>query len=202
MRITQKPRQVLTTGLGSVGFCGDTRQSCIDLGIRRVASRRKGCCPHPWARDVAITPPWQTGPPRNVSLFPYLNVEDLGTAPALLLIFHPCGHHLPGGSANVDFESMRSGLSSGSFQDGLMPRYIEFLTGQKTLKTYGEVLSLDEIRQKEASGLNRAIGIAPGEGLLVWEVQENLLRFSITLLVLLFTIYYRRSIYSRSTITS
>lgn len=97
---------------------------------------------------------------------------------------------------------MRSGLSSGSFQDGLMPRYIEFLTGQKTLKTYGEVLSLDEIRQKEASGLNRAIGIAPGEGLLVWEVQENLLRFSITLLVLLFTIYYRRSIYSRSTITS
>lgn len=94
---------------------------------------------------------------------------------------------------------MRSGLSSGLFQDGLMPRYIEFLTGQKTLQTYGEVLSLDEIKQKEAPELNRAIGIAPGEGLLVWEVQENLLRFSITLL---FTIYNRRSRYSRSAITS
>ena len=135
-------------------------------------------------------------------LFPYLNVDDLGTAQALLLILHSRRHHLPGGSANVDIKSMRSGLSSGSFQDGLTPRYIEFLTGQKTLKTYGEVLSLDEIRQKEAPELNRAICIAPGEGLLVWEVQEKLLRFSITLQVLLFTIYYRRSRYSRSAITS
>lgn len=61
------------------------------------------------------------------------------------------------------------------------------------------MMSLDEIRQREAPELNRAIGIPPGEGLLVCEVQETLLRFSITLL---FTIYNRRSRYSRSAITS
>lgn len=75
-------------------------------------------------------------------MFPYLDVEDLG--------LHSRGHHLPEVFANVDFDSMHLGLTSGIIRYGLMPRHIMFLTRQRVLKTYGKVISLEQTKNDGA----------------------------------------------------
>lgn len=94
-------------------------------------------------------------------MFPYLDVEDLG--------LNSRGHHLPEVCANVDFDSMQLGLTSGIIRYGLMPRHIKVLTRERTLKTYGKVISLEGMKNDGAPELRHAISIAPGEGLLVLE---------------------------------
>ena len=102
-------------------------------------------------------------------MFPDLNVEDLGKGGTLLLLLHSRGHHLPEVFANVDFDPMHLGLTSGITRYGLMPRHTMFLTRQRTLKTYDKVISLEETKNDGAPELRHAISIAPGEGLLVLE---------------------------------
>lgn len=80
-------------------------------------------------------------------MFPYLNVEDLGKAQTLLLRLHSCRHYLLEVFVNVDFDSVHLGLTSGILHNGLMPRHSMFLPGQKTLKMYGKVLSLEELKK-------------------------------------------------------
>lgn len=82
-------------------------------------------------------------------MFPYQNFEDLGKAQTLLLRLHSCRHYLLEVFVNVDFDSMHLGLASGIIHNDLMLRHIMFLPGQKTLKMYGKVLTLKELKKVE-----------------------------------------------------
>ena len=114
---------------------------------------------------------------RNVFMLPYINVEDLGKAQTLLLLLHSRGHHLPELFVHVDIRSMHLGLTGEIIPYCLTPCHVIILAGQRMLKTYGKVLSLEELQRDETPGLRRTIYVAPGVALLVLEAHEKLLQF-------------------------
>jgi hypothetical protein len=113
---------------------------------------------------------------RDAYLFPYINQEDLCKPKNLLLMFHSRGRNLPEVFAFHDLESHRVGCTSGVIVPGFINEYTMVLTGRKTRATYGQILSWDEHPDAFDMMLSGR-GAAPGEGLIVLEIQERLLKF-------------------------
>jgi hypothetical protein len=113
---------------------------------------------------------------RDAYLFPYINLEDLSKAKNLPLLLHSRGHTKPHVFAFVDFETQQIGLTSGAIVPSYLGSYTMLLTGETSPETYGRLLSWDD--DDNAWDLYTSqIGFQPGEGLLVMEIQDRLLRF-------------------------
>jgi hypothetical protein len=113
---------------------------------------------------------------RDAYLFPYINLEDLSKAKNLLLLLHSRGHTKPHVFAFFDFETQQIGLTSGAIVPPYLGSYTMLLTGETSPETYGRLLSWDD--DDNAWDLYTSqIGFQPGEGLIVMEIQDRLLRF-------------------------
>ena len=113
---------------------------------------------------------------RDSFLIPLINLEDLMRIKTLLLLFNARGRHMPDIFATADFQGAYVGLASRAIIPDYLDGYTMLLSGQKSISTYGQLLSWKE--NKSAFDLMRSgAGMQPGEGLLVLEVQLKLLRF-------------------------
>lgn len=106
---------------------------------------------------------------RDVFLFPYVNLEDLAQARPLLLLLNSRGHNQPHKFAANELKSARVGLSSGAISQRFLYGYKMIFEDQNTPQTYGQLCSSTK---DTTSG-----GMEPGEGIIVLEVQQRLLRF-------------------------
>lgn len=117
---------------------------------------------------------------RNWYLFHYLNLEDLLRVNNLLLFFHSRGHNHPGVFAHFDLQALHVGRRSSAIQSAYLSEYTMLLSGQTTPETYGQLQYWGDDKTFNLNvfdAMMRDIGMQPGEGLLVLEIQEKLLHF-------------------------
>jgi hypothetical protein len=113
---------------------------------------------------------------RDAYLFPYINQEDLLKAKNLLLLFHSRGHNKPDVFAFFDLKSQKIRRTSGVIVPSYLSGYTMLLTGKTTPETYGSIISWEE--EPDAFALMMTeIGVQPGDGLVVLEIQDRLLQF-------------------------
>ena len=113
---------------------------------------------------------------RNEYLFPFINLEDLLKANNLLLFLNSRGHNKPDVFAFFDTQTHHLGLTSLAIQPQYISDYTMLLSGQTSPDSYGKLLAWAE-HQGAFDMMANGIGLQPGIGLLVLEVQEKILRF-------------------------
>ncbi|KAL8994276.1 MAG: hypothetical protein Q9169_005711 [Polycauliona sp. 2 TL-2023] len=108
--------------------------------------------------------------------FPYMYVEDLSQKDLLIVMLDSRGRNSPATFTNADRESLGVGLRSKL----LVPKYIRgytmLLNGEHTHETYGRLVCWKQDRQ---AFIKCQMGIAPdpGMGLLLLEIQRDVLKF-------------------------
>lgn len=113
---------------------------------------------------------------RNEYLYPYINLEDLLNAKNLLLLFHSRGHNKPDVFAAFDQRTHQVGRKSSAIQPALLDGYTMLFSGETSPETYGRMVSWKE--DEDAFNLMWfGVGVQPGDGLLLLEIQEKLLHF-------------------------
>jgi hypothetical protein len=119
---------------------------------------------------------------RNAFLFPYINLEDLLKAKNLLLFFQSRGHNLPEVFAHHDLMAAFLGRRSTAIQPLYIDGYTIFFAGVLVPEAYGMLASWQEVpfgfTDDDAFELMwSGIGWQPGDGLVILEIQETVLRF-------------------------
>jgi hypothetical protein len=119
---------------------------------------------------------------RNAFLFPYINLEDLLKSKNLLLFFQSRGHNLPDVFAHHDLMAAIIGRRSTAIQPLYIDGYTMFFSGALVPETYGKIVAWQErpfgFTDDDAFELMwSGIGWQPGDGLLILEIQETVLRF-------------------------
>ena len=112
---------------------------------------------------------------RDAYLLPFINLEDLLKTKNLLLLFNSRGYNKPDVFSYVDYRSVNYAKSSKSIQAPVLQSHMMFLSGRTTPQTYGELVpnNGNDAINLEMAGITQS----PGDGLLVLEIQEKLLRF-------------------------
>ncbi|PGH35131.1 hypothetical protein GX50_02053 [[Emmonsia] crescens] len=112
---------------------------------------------------------------RNAYLWPYINIEDLVESKTLLLFLNARGRNPPSMFAHADIDAIHLGLVSGTICPAFLNEYTMFLEGE-TVNTYGRMVSWND--DDEAFDIMYSgIGVQPGEGLLILEIQKGTLEF-------------------------
>jgi hypothetical protein len=93
----------------------------------------------------------------------------------LLLFLNTRGRNPPSTFSHADWESMRLGLVSTAVKPIILQGHAMFLRGE-TVDTYGRLIAHQDF-PKVFGGSWCGLRHTPGEGLLVLEIQENILRF-------------------------
>ncbi|KAL8667893.1 MAG: hypothetical protein Q9202_000358 [Teloschistes flavicans] len=109
-------------------------------------------------------------------LLPSLNLEDLLKPRILPLMLNARTRNAPDVFANADFNSIHLGQVAQAVIPAYISGYTMILVGQKSASAYGNILSWDDDHDafdKMSSG----IGIQPGEGLVVLEIQQRKMAF-------------------------
>lgn len=107
---------------------------------------------------------------------PSLNLEDLLKPRTLLIFLNTRGRHDPDLFVNFDFNSIHLGQVSQALVPSYISGYTMFLIGQKFAPKYGRLVSWDDDIDA-FDMMSSGIGIQPGEGLLVMEIQQRKLSF-------------------------
>ena len=114
--------------------------------------------------------------PRDSWLLPSINNEDLTQPRSLILFLRSRARNPPGVFVNADFNSIRIGHMTQAIKISHLPGYTMLLAGQETPEAYGRMLSWD--KYPEALDLmSSGVGVQPGEGLIVMEIQKRKLDF-------------------------
>ena len=113
---------------------------------------------------------------RNEYLFPFINLEDLLKANNLLLFLNSRGHNKPDVFAFFDTQTHPLGGTSLAIQPPYVSGYTMLLSGQTSPESYGKLLAWDE-HQDAFEMITNGLGLQPGNGLLVLEIQEKILHF-------------------------
>ncbi|PGH00959.1 hypothetical protein GX51_05508 [Blastomyces parvus] len=112
---------------------------------------------------------------RGAYLWPYINIEDLVEFKTLLIFLNARGRNPPSMFAHSDFDAIHLGLVSTTICPAFLNGYTMILNGE-TVDTYGRMVSWDE--DDEAFDLMYSgIGVQPGEGLLILEIQKKIMEF-------------------------
>ncbi|KAL8995253.1 MAG: hypothetical protein Q9169_004959 [Polycauliona sp. 2 TL-2023] len=125
----------------------------------------------------------ETTPQRRVGtqfydhwLLPSVNREDLEKPKNLLLFLRSRTRNLPGNSVNADANSIHVGHTAQAIMPPYLSGYTMLLAGQRTQQTYGRMLSWDE-NDQAFDMMSSGIGLQPGEGLQVLEIQQRKMQF-------------------------
>lgn len=107
---------------------------------------------------------------------PNINIEDLSYPKPLLWMLDSRSRNFPSIFTNADQDSIRVGIES----KRLVPKYIRgytmYLNGEWSRDTYGRLVSWEEDRQALLKCF-RGIAPDPGTGLLILEIQRDVLQF-------------------------
>lgn len=112
---------------------------------------------------------------RESYVWPYINIEDLVKGKTLLLFLNSRGRHPPSVFAHADIEAMHLGHVSTAVMPAFLNLHTMLLEGEE-VETYGRLVSWDDdedARDRTLAGLAHQ----PGEGLLILEIQQRILRF-------------------------
>lgn len=109
-------------------------------------------------------------------LLPSINLEDLVKPKPLLMFLNARGRQDPDIFANADFNSIHLATVSQAIFPSYISGYTMLLLGQKSASTYGRLISWDD-DDTAFDKMSTGIGIQPGEGLLILEIQERKLSF-------------------------
>ena len=119
---------------------------------------------------------------RETFLCPYINQEDLSKPRNLLLLLNTRGHNHPSTFASSDLEAMNLGIVTSALEPLFLSEYTMVLNGTlfpngaADVKTYGSLISW--VDNSDAIDVNiEGWEFDPGEGLLVLEAQERVLKF-------------------------
>ncbi|KAJ8131905.1 hypothetical protein O1611_g1719 [Lasiodiplodia mahajangana] len=110
------------------------------------------------------------------AMWPYINQEDLLTPKALLLLLNARGRNPPPTFASADSDAMRLGVLSNRLSTRILGEHIMLLNGVRIAEEYGQLIALGD-HPEAFSWMRSRKQFIPGEGLLVLEAQERLLRF-------------------------
>ena len=113
---------------------------------------------------------------RDAFLLPSINLEDLVKPKPLLMFLNARGRQDPDVFANADFNSVHLANTSQAIMPAYISGYTMLLLGQKSASTYGRLISWDD-DDTAFDMMSTGIGIQPGEGLLILEIQERKLGF-------------------------
>lgn len=113
---------------------------------------------------------------RNAYLWPYINLEDLVQSKILLLFLNSRGRNLPERFAFADFEAVHLGIVSQAIQRPFLNGYTMLLSGQTVAENYGKVVAWDD-HDRAFDWFMSGAAAPPGEGLLLLEIQQKLLKF-------------------------
>ena len=114
---------------------------------------------------------------RDAYLFPYINLEDLSKAKNLLLLLHSRGHNKPDVFAYFDLMMQRIAVDVRAVTISFLGGYSMQLTGETSADTYGRLVSHANPNEASIVMTTAGLGMHPGRGLLVLEVQDKLLSF-------------------------
>ena len=119
---------------------------------------------------------------RTEFMFPYINLEDLLKAKNLLLFFQSRGHSLPDNFAHHDLMTTLLGRGSTAIHPLYIDGYTMFFCGMLVPEGYGMCASWDEAPFESTDDdafelMWDGIGWQPGDGLLILEIQENIMSF-------------------------
>ncbi|KAL9578286.1 MAG: hypothetical protein Q9212_005811 [Teloschistes hypoglaucus] len=109
-------------------------------------------------------------------LLPSLNLEDLLKPRILPLMLNTRARNAPDVFANADFNSIHLGQIAQAVIPAYISGYTMILIGQKSASTYGHVLSWDD-DVDAFDKMSAGIGIQPGEGLIIMEIQQRKMAF-------------------------
>ncbi|PVH94037.1 hypothetical protein DM02DRAFT_603094 [Periconia macrospinosa] len=113
---------------------------------------------------------------RDAFMYPYINLEDLSKPKALLLMLQSRSRNAPDVFAFADYDAVHLGVVSKAIVPPFLNKHTIMLTGRTTPTSYGALVSWDE---NDSAFMDMVSGKAmhPGQGLLVLEIQERLMRF-------------------------
>lgn len=123
---------------------------------------------------------WKGDQHRDSYLLPHINLEDLSKPKNLILLFESRTQHAPDVFAWRDSSTVQI---ANSIEAVVVLRAVGnsmLLTGQKSRKTYGKVVSWSDNNQA-AQDMYLGIGSHLGEGLILLEIQEKLMNFPCSL---------------------
>lgn len=109
-------------------------------------------------------------------MFPYINKEDLAKPKTFLLLLNSRGRHPPCTFAAADRDAMHLGLVLGALQPVYLNQYVLILNDATEVDAYGKLLAWDDHPDAFDWMCSRK-QFLPGEGLLILEAQQRLLRF-------------------------
>lgn len=109
-------------------------------------------------------------------MWPRINLDDLAQSRPLLLLLNSRGRNLPHSFAHVDFEAIQVGHVSGAIRPAFLNGYTMLLHSQTTAETYGKLVSWDD-DEDAFDWMYSGLQFHPGMGLLVLQIQQELLQF-------------------------
>ena len=113
---------------------------------------------------------------RDHWLLPSLNLEDLSKPRNLLLFLRSRARNPPGEFVNADANSVHVGHTAQAIMSPYLSGYTMLLAGQDTQQSYGRMLSWDD-DDDAFDMMSTGIGLQPGEGLQVMEIQRRKMQF-------------------------
>ncbi|GAW19529.1 hypothetical protein ANO14919_090170 [Xylariales sp. No.14919] len=111
--------------------------------------------------------------PRDVYMWPSINLEDLSSGNTLLRLLNTRGRHWPATFATIDGDSMRLGDRSGALPIEKVYRHEMILKGN-TPETYGVI---KPIQYQSVSDMMGNVRLGAAKGLRILEIQERILQF-------------------------
>ncbi|KAI1108943.1 hypothetical protein F5Y14DRAFT_458873 [Nemania sp. NC0429] len=109
---------------------------------------------------------------KNHFMWPYINHEDLLTPKPLLLLLNARGRNPPPAFANFDRYAMLLGFASYNLVPIYLSEHSMLLNGARNAGEYGKLM--EWVNQPHTFDWKQ---FTPGEGLLILEAQERLLKF-------------------------
>ncbi|KAI0854223.1 hypothetical protein F5Y00DRAFT_222564 [Daldinia vernicosa] len=116
---------------------------------------------------------------RDYCLLPQINQEDLLKPKTLLLLLNARGRNSPPEFASADIEAMHLGIVTKSIRPIFLNEHTMALNGAHNASEYGKLWEWDE-HPDAFDWMHTQKQFHPGEGLLVLEAQEKLMRFLVT----------------------
>ena len=113
---------------------------------------------------------------RDSFLWPYINLQDLSKTKTLLLFLQARSRNDPDAFAMADENAAHIGIVSGAIVPAFLNEYVMMFTNRKTAERYGELISWDD-EDDAFQWLHSGKGLHPGQGLMVLEMQERVMRF-------------------------
>ncbi|POS75154.1 hypothetical protein DHEL01_v206455 [Diaporthe helianthi] len=113
---------------------------------------------------------------REHFMWPSINQEDLVKPKTLLLLLNSRGRHRPSDFAAADNESMHLGKVTSAITAVFLNCYVLVLNGATDPAEYGKLLAWDD-HPEAFNWMHTRKQFLPGEGLLVLEAQQRLMKF-------------------------